>query len=233
MHMMACHLSGTDDAPPLTGAGSDASDESSLLEQVLSREIHHRFANSLQIIANILSMQSRSAMSEETRGYLQDARRRVMSLSTLERQLQNAEPGDTIEMGFYLARLCDELAVSLSGDRARIQFIGAAKSSAWPSGDAANLGLIVTELVINALKHAFPDGRAGRVLVDYQADGPDWMLSVCDDGVGLDRHGPPDTHGGLGTKIVEALAHQLKARTEVSSGPHGTKVTIIHARHGI
>jgi chemotaxis protein methyltransferase CheR len=234
MQMMACDFSNTNDAPPL-GAQSDDPGGPPHLEQVLSREIHHRFANSLQIIANILSIQSRSVRSEETRLHLQDVSRRLLSLSTLERHLQISGPGDRIEMSSYLARLCDKLAVSLSGGRERIQFIGPAKSGPWLSSDAANLGLIITELVINALKHAFPDGRAGRVLVDYDynANGADWTLSVSDDGIGWNRDRAQDIPAGLGANIVEALARQLKARVDVSSGPHGTTVSVIRTQRDI
>jgi len=89
------------------------------------------------------------------------------------------------------------------------------------------LALIVTELVINALKHAFPDDRMGRIQVDYCARGADWTLSVGDDGVGFSSH-PGDTKPGLGTSIVQALAKQLGADVDVASKTSGTKVAIVH-----
>jgi two-component sensor histidine kinase len=94
---------------------------------------------------------------------------------------------------------------------------------------SVSLGLIVTELVINALKHAFPDGRAGQIMVGYQSRGPNWTLSVADNGVGM-----PDAFfpakAGLGTSIVEALARQLEARVELTNAKPGVTVSIKHSQ---
>jgi two-component sensor histidine kinase len=94
---------------------------------------------------------------------------------------------------------------------------------------SVSLGLIVTELVINALKHAFPDGQNGKIVVDYRAAGAEWTLSVADDGVGLPPD-PADVEPGLGTSIVEALAKHLKASVRVAAAGPGTVVSIVHAQ---
>ena len=96
------------------------------------------------------------------------------------------------------------------------------------SGEASvSIGLIVTELVINALKYAFPESRKGTVTVDYHALGGGWALSVCDDGVGM-----PTTEAGakagLGSAIVQALASQLHATISVADLHPGTGVSIVH-----
>jgi chemotaxis protein methyltransferase CheR len=102
-----------------------------------------------------------------------------------------------------------------------------------PSRQAVSIGLLVTELVINALKHAFPAvTRAGRVDVAYEVAGTNWKLSISDNGIGV-----PDANGGrigrkksgLGTTIVKALAQQLEAKVDVVTGPAGTIVSITHA----
>lgn len=92
---------------------------------------------------------------------------------------------------------------------------------------SVSLGLVVTELVINALKHAFPDDRAGRIVVDYRSRGADWTLSVGDDGVGMPQ-APNEAKAGLGTSIVQALAAQLGAKVDVTSRKPGTRISIIH-----
>jgi two-component sensor histidine kinase len=92
---------------------------------------------------------------------------------------------------------------------------------------AVSLGLIVTELVINALKHAFPGGEAGEVLVSYDAGGSGWRLSVSDNGVGPGDASAEMAHIGLGTSIVEALARQLDGTVAKSGGPQGTIVSIV------
>jgi two-component sensor histidine kinase len=92
---------------------------------------------------------------------------------------------------------------------------------------SVSLGLIVTELVINALKHAFPGDRGGTILVDYQARGAGWKLSVSDDGVGTPEK-MAEAKPGLGTGIVEALANQLDATVATQGGHPGTIVLITH-----
>ena len=94
------------------------------------------------------------------------------------------------------------------------------------SSEAVSIGLIVTELVINALKHGFPAGAEGEILVSYDAQPSGWRLSVSDNGSGPKELSGEAPHAGLGTSIIEALAHQLKATVEKSSGAEGTWVTI-------
>ncbi|MGZ8370920.1 MAG: ATP-binding protein, partial [Caulobacteraceae bacterium] len=89
-----------------------------------------------------------------------------------------------------------------------------------------------TELVINSLKHAFPDSRAGVIKVDYKAHGPNWTLAVCDDGVGMPNDEASQTPG-LGTSIVNALAQQLHAQVKVSRLHPGTEVTVSHTQIAI
>ena len=84
----------------------------------------------------------------------------------------------------------------------------------------------MTELVINALKHGFPSGAAGEILVKYRAQNSGWRLSVSDNGSGSQEVDGEPAHIGLGTSIVEALAHQLNATVVKTSGPEGTEVTI-------
>ena len=96
-----------------------------------------------------------------------------------------------------------------------------------PSADAVSLGLIVTELVINALKYAFPDaGKPGVVAVRYEVNGANWKLTVSDNGVGRAQEG--GRKGGLGTSLVAALASQLDAQVEIVSGAHGMNITVTH-----
>jgi two-component sensor histidine kinase len=94
-----------------------------------------------------------------------------------------------------------------------------------------SLGLIVTELVINSLKHAFPGGRRGKIVVRYVSQKPDWTLSVVDDGVGMPKDALSAT-AGLGTSIVAALARQLDAQVQVAGAHPGTAVSLSHTMAG-
>jgi chemotaxis protein methyltransferase CheR len=196
-------------------------------KEVLLQEMQHRVANSLQIIASILLLKARTVQSEEIRLHLHDAHQRVMTVATVQQQLQASGLNESIEIGPYLTKLCDSLAKSMIGDRRplsiKVQDIGGAATSS----QAVSLGLIVTELVINALKHAFPSGETGEIMVSYDARGSGWRLSVSDNGTGPADVSAERPHTGLGTSIVEALARQLDATVEKSGGPQGTTVTIV------
>ena len=202
-------------------------------KEMLLEEMRHRVANSLQIIASILLLKARTVQSEETRLHLQDAHQRVMSVATVQEQLRGTGHGDRIEIGPYLTKLCDTLAKSMIGPERSIAVHVEAGAGSAVSGDAVSLGLIVTELLINAVKHAFPGDRSGTIRVAYNSDESEWHLSVSDDGIGrASREGQPASTG-LGTSIVEALVHQLGARVEISTSPQGTSVAIIHAGKGL
>jgi two-component sensor histidine kinase len=95
-----------------------------------------------------------------------------------------------------------------------------------------SFGLIVTELVINALKHGFPAGEEGEILVSYDTQDSGWRLSVADNGSGTQEADGEPPRAGLGTSIVEALAHQLAATVQKTSGLQGTTVTITASVEG-
>src|SRR4051812_37533013 len=204
-----------------------------LLEQkdVLLAEMSHRVANSLQIIASILLMKARAVQSAETRVHLQDAHRRVMSVASVQEHLQGTGKGEQIAVGGYLSKLCETLAGSMIADERPISLTVVASEGTTNSKEAVSLGLIVTELVINALKHAFPgEVHPGHVVVGYEVDGTNWKLSISDDGVGLPERAPGTKKVGLGTSLVNALGQQLEAQVEVASSAKGMTVSVTHAK---
>lgn len=193
---------------------------------ILLQELQHRVANSLQIIASVLMQSARRVQSEEVRSHLHDAHHRVMSIATLQQQLAASRLGD-VELRGYFTQLCESLGASMIHDHDQIAIAVTADRSSVNADVSVSLGLIVTELVINALKHAFPGERSGKILVDYHAHGPDWTLSVSDDGVGTPE-ALAAARPGLGTSIVEALANQLDATVETEGGYPGTTVSVSH-----
>jgi two-component sensor histidine kinase len=202
-----------------------------LLEQkeTLLQEMQHRVANSLQIIASILLIKARTVRSEETRQHLQDAHKRVMSIAAVQQQLQTSSQGEVIQIGPYLTGLCETLAGSMIGEHRPVTLEVRAQFGTATSSQAVSMGLIVTELVLNALKHAFPDGRSdGQVLVAYDVAGSNWRLTVSDNGVGRPEGSTETPTPGLGTNIIEALAKQLDARVEGAMNASGTTVSITH-----
>ncbi|MCE7795366.1 PAS domain-containing protein [Sphingobium sufflavum] len=198
-------------------------------QRILFQEMQHRVANSLQIIASILTLKAGSVTSEETRHHLEDARERVMSVAAVQTHLNASEGIDRIEVGAYLAKLGSGLSASMIGEGRPIVLDVVTDESIIASADAISLGLIVTELVINAIKYAFPTPRPdARILVHYEVQGSDWSLTVSDNGEGKTSDVPP-SKGGLGTAIVKALAKQLDARISSTSTAAGLSVAITRA----
>jgi two-component system, sensor histidine kinase PdtaS len=193
---------------------------------ILLQELQHRVANSLQIIASVLMQSARRVQSDETRGHLHDAHNRVMSIAEMQRQLGASALGP-VKLRTYLADLCRSIGASMIHDSEQISLDVTTDETVISSHDSVSLGLIVTELVINALKHAFPDRRHGRISVKYRSEGSDWTLTIRDDGVGMPL-GPKPAKAGLGTSIVEALAKQLGAEVQVTAAKPGTAVSIVH-----
>jgi two-component sensor histidine kinase len=199
-------------------------------KEVLLQEMQHRVANSLQIIASLLLLKSRSVPSEETRLHLIDAHRRVMSVAAVQAHLHGARQGDHVEMGPYLSKLCKSLAGSLIGDIRPIALNALVDGGTVLSATAVSIGLVVAELVINSLKHAFPGDRDDcQVIVSFEVNGSDWKLVVSDNGIGKPIETTAAAGGGLGSSLIKALAHQLDAKVDIVSSPKGRSVAVTHA----
>ena len=196
-------------------------------KDLLLQELQHRVANSLQIIASVLMQSARRVQSDETRTHLYDAHNRVMSIAALQKQLAVSRRSE-VQLRSYFSDLCRSIGASMIRDQNELKLRAIVDDSVASADVSVSLGLIVTELVINALKHAFPGQRAGNIVVDYRSRGLAWTLSVGDDGVGMPtdaRISPP----GLGTSLIEAVSRQLGATVERSDERPGTKVSIVHA----
>jgi two-component sensor histidine kinase len=194
---------------------------------ILIQEVQHRVANSLQIIASVLMQSARKVQSEEVRRHLQDAHHRVMSIASVQDQLAVSGVSD-VALRPYLDQLCNSIGASMIEDHDQLALTVRSDDVAVPANVSVSLGLIVTELVINALKHAFPGNRPGHIHVDYTADTSDWTLMVDDDGIGMPI-APDVATSGLGSSIVQALAQQLKATVFVRDNDPGTSVSVTHA----
>ncbi len=200
-----------------------------LLEQqrTLLREMRHRIANSLQIIASILLLKAGSVSSEETKNELRAAHQRVMSVATVQSHLQASDGIEEIEMGPYLTKLSAGLASSMVGPKQHIDIAVAASDGTLPTSHAVSIGLIVTELVINAIKYAFPKPRASaRIRVTFEKAKSDWKLTVADNGAGRLHNEELETSTGLGTALIRALAKQLKAQMAETSSSEGLTVAV-------
>lgn len=196
-------------------------------KQVLMQELQHRVANSLQIIASVLLQSARRVNSEETRSHLSDAHHRVLSVATLQKQLATTQEGE-VALRPYFTELCQSISASMISRPDSLAIIAKVDDSKVDARVSVSLGLIATELVINALKHAFPHGhRDGRIVVDFHSSGSGWTLRVDDNGAGFPVDAA-EAMPGLGTGIVEALARQLDATVTIADAHPGTTVSIVH-----
>lgn len=176
--------------------------------EALLRDTNHRVGNSLATVSSLLGLQLMRTHSPEVREALEAARARVHAVASAHRRLRLGDDLETVSAAEFLSAVLDDLedtttgakAVTLRGDFAPLE-IGAR--------DATTIGILVGELVTNALKHAFPDGRAGNIEVSFKRDGADVpTLRVADDGVGMEAERTPG-EGGLGSVIVKQLANQF------------------------
>jgi two-component sensor histidine kinase len=154
-----------------------------------------------------------------------------MSVAALQQQLAASRLGE-VALKPYFDQLCVSVGASMIRDHDQLSLHVNCDDSVVDADISISLGLIVTELVINSLKHAYPGGRKGRIIVSYNSHGPNWTLSVADDGVGMPTDAESATPG-LGTSIVRALANQLHARVQVADGHPGTTVSIIHSQNSV
>lgn len=219
----------------ITGQRFLEREKDELLRQkdVLLGEIQHRIGNSLQIIASIIMSKVRTVESEETRRHLSDAHDRVISIAAVQQHLHVRASRGSIELGPYLTKLCAAISHSMIGDDRSITLNVCGDSGRATSRKAESLGLIVTELVINSLKHAFNESsKDARITVTYDVFGKDWKLAVVDNGVGKPDGVFAQPKSGLGTGIINALATQLDAQVVTVSGPQGTTVSVTHSTFG-
>jgi chemotaxis protein methyltransferase CheR len=200
-----------------------------LLEQqkTLLREMRHRIANSLQIIASILLLKAGSVSSEETKNELRAAHQRVMSVAAVQTHLSASDGIEQIEMGPYLTKLSGGLASSMVGPKQQINIAVAVSEGALPTSYAVSIGLIVTELIMNAIKYAFPKRRSSaRIRVTFEMAKTDWKLTVADNGIGRNGIEEPTGSTGLGTALIGALAKQLNAQVSQTSSDKGLTVSV-------
>jgi two-component sensor histidine kinase len=197
------------------------------LEQALTdknelfREVHHRVRNNLQIISSVVRMKQRQTVSDDVKQNYSDVLGRVDAIALVHDTLYASDELSCVPIAEYLRKLCENLAELRSrqnGVTLRLDLM----DTKLHLDKAVTLGLIVTELVTNALKHAFPMERAGQVTVRFDCKGDDCTLIVSDDGIGIVKsEDTPRSRSGL--RLVSSLALQLGATITEHAG-EGTTV---------
>ena len=188
-------------------------------------EVNHRVANSLQLVTAMVQLQASALSDEGARAALDDTQRRIDAIAKVHRRLYTSNDVEQVDMREYLASLVDELAEAWGDEAGPRQLVLAADPIRLATDKAVSLGVIVTELVTNALKYAYPDGR-GEVRVALTRDGADeFRLAVEDDGCGIAK-GVAPKGTGLGTKLIRAMAQSLQSAVEYDSGHQGCRAVL-------
>jgi two-component sensor histidine kinase len=191
--------------------------------QTLLREVHHRVKNNLQMLCDLLFLQAEGTASAEAESALQDAYGRIYAIARLHEQLYQTLQSGGVPLGTYLSRLVGGFASVYPTIRVRLE-IGDDRVG-LDVDRAIHVGLIVNELVTNALKHAFPTSTAGEVTVRLHRVDESVELQVRDDGQGLPHDFDLDHATSLGLRIVHILARRLEATVSIENH-HGTFFTI-------
>ncbi|WOH85059.1 response regulator [Bradyrhizobium sp. BEA-2-5] len=195
--------------------------------ELLLREVNHRVGNSLQIIASLLHLQASSAAQDEVKAALTNAMGRVAAVAQVHRRLYTSQDLKSVVLNQYLDSLLEDLRRSAEGNRMSRLTLKAEPIEIDPDRAVA-VGIIVNELVMNAVKYAYPDG-AGPIHVELKPQGDDLQLAISDDGVGFsDQADPRGT--GMGQRIVSAMAAKLDASVERDPGHKGTRFVVRFAR---
>jgi two-component sensor histidine kinase len=212
-----------DDAEAEVHASRDRYAALAAEREVLLREVNHRVGNSLQIIASLLHLQANSATQDDVKAALTNAMGRVAAVAQVHRRLYTSHDLKNVLLNQYLDALLEDLRRSAEGNRMSRLTLKADPVEIDPDRAVA-IGIIVNELVMNAVKYAYPDG-AGPIHVELGAQGDDLVLSIADDGVGLNVKTDPRSTG-MGQRIVTAMASKLEASVERDPAHVGTRIVL-------
>ena len=197
-------------------------------KEVMLREIHHRVKNNLQVLSSMLSLQARAVVSSAIREVLESNQARIRALAMLHESLYQQEDLAEVDFGAYLEHLARTLVQTLAVGTRPVERRIDAEPVRLDIDRAVPCAQIVTELIANILKHAFPEDWNGRaeMRVSLRADNGRVELSVADNGVGLPAGGPPDQTQSLGLRLVGMLAERQLDGTLEIRGENGTQVTV-------
>jgi two-component sensor histidine kinase/ActR/RegA family two-component response regulator len=201
----------------------DRAEELADQRAVLLREVNHRVANSLQLIASLARLQEGAVVDPAAQEALAAMRNRIAAVAQVHRRLYTSDDVHSVALHDYLAGLLDEIGRSIGGRIIALE----AEPLAVPTDRAVSLGVIVSELVTNALKYAYPGAVEGPIRVLLRAEAGGGVLAVQDEGIGSAAWATGTPGGtGLGRRIVEALSASVGGGVEHRAGPGGTSVSI-------
>jgi two-component sensor histidine kinase len=192
-------------------------------KEILLQEVHHRVKNNLQVISSLINMQARQVRGARSRAALQDCQTRLQAIALIHEKLYQSQDYARVPFVEYVRSLASTVFGAARVSRGAVALELALEDIALPVDKAIPCGLILNELISNALKHGFPKRRAGRVriaLATTKAEAA-FTMTVCDDGVGFPEGFDPDGCRTLGVQLVRMLARQLGGEVSFGAEPGG------------
>ncbi|TCL73850.1 response regulator [Rhizobium sp. BK251] len=197
--------------------------------ELLLAEVNHRIANSLGLAAALVRMQASIMTDQVAIDALQETQMRINAIAAVHRRLYTNRRVGTVQVDEYLGSLLGELEISMRDEKRPHRINLKSVPFTIATDKVITLGLIVSELVTNAFKYAYPEGQTGEVRVILEPVGQDQMrVSVEDDGIGFD-HAKPPKGTGLGGKILTAMAGSLKSEINYDADHQGTRAVFTFA----
>ncbi|MGV3550736.1 sensor histidine kinase [Rhizobium sp.] len=194
--------------------------------EILLAEVNHRVANSLALVAALIRMQVSSSPEPEVKAALSETQARITAIAGMHRSLYTSDDVRIVEMSRYLSTLVSELASTLEKTGLNSAIVTHFDHVDIPSDRAVSVGMILTELLTNAIKYAYPMGQGGEIRVSFKRmlDG-NAMLAVEDDGIGFDTKAAP-TGTGLGSRIVTSMAKTIGEGINYVARERGTRAEV-------
>lgn len=198
-------------------------------KEILLKETHHRVKNNLQVISSLLSLQSDYVADTLARKALEESRNRVFSMAVVHELLYQSEDLREIDFKDYTDRMIDHVIFSHNVDPGRITFQVQIADVSLDLDTASYIGLVINELIVNALTHGFPDGRSGGIWVDLmEAKNGIYELTIKDDGIGLPSDFKIHESESLGLQLVSMVAEQIGGELVIENGGGTTFRLIFH-----
>ena len=191
-------------------------------QKLLLRELSHRVANGFQLMSAMLLLQRRTVKEQAAAEALAAAAERVHAMALIHRRLYLDQGGGTQNVTTYLSGLCADLRRAFARSGVSLECEGAC-DAVIPTDKLVPLGLIATELVINALKHAHGPGQTGRIVLRWEEVAQGYRLTVADDGAGLPDGFDPQRTPGLGMLVIRAQVEQLRGTLVIDRTPPGVR----------
>lgn len=192
--------------------------------EMLLGEVNHRVANSLAMVAALVGLQANAVEDVEAKRALSETQARIQAIAGVHRHLYTSDDVRSVNVGDYLRGLMADVETTMIADGSASRLLIEAEDFHLPTEKVASLGVIVTELVTNALKYAYAGREAGEVRVALARVENAVHLTVADDGIGWSGTGAPQGTG-LGSRIIKAMAHSLEAQVAYEAAS-GTQVRV-------